>query len=301
MPVCSSWVRASTNRATSSALWPTGWIRSACPPSITSSGRSHPTRRATSPWPAPGSPTVSICRRIPATSCGRTFSSKRLARSATIATRCSPRRPTAPRCSHPIASRPRLAAIDPGAHVNAPPTGAGRRHHLSVRGRRRRHGRFADPVERGRLRRPSRRTPHRHLLAQPRHRVLVAAGSSRRVRTRAPTAVDVVARTGHPAGRLVARRARDDGRRLAAPGGAPVAGPPAPLPASAPGTAISAPRWVLANHGSAIGFSTWRDLDVTRRRRRRPRAPELGRRVWNGGVTRCGPDRRSITDSGTPT
>ncbi len=27
-----------------------------------------------------------------------------------------------------------------------------------------------------------------------------------------------------------------------------------------PGTAISAPRWVLANHGSAIGFSTWRDL-----------------------------------------
>ena len=26
-----------------------------------------------------------------------------------------------------------------------------------------------------------------------------------------------------------------------------------------PGAAISAPRWVLANHGSAIGFSTWRD------------------------------------------
>lgn len=27
-----------------------------------------------------------------------------------------------------------------------------------------------------------------------------------------------------------------------------------------PGTAVSAPRWVLANHGSAIGFSTWTDF-----------------------------------------
>jgi gamma-glutamyltranspeptidase/glutathione hydrolase len=26
-----------------------------------------------------------------------------------------------------------------------------------------------------------------------------------------------------------------------------------------PGTAVRAPRWVLANHESAIGFSTWRD------------------------------------------
>jgi gamma-glutamyltranspeptidase/glutathione hydrolase len=28
-----------------------------------------------------------------------------------------------------------------------------------------------------------------------------------------------------------------------------------------PGAAVRAPRWVLANHGSAIGFSTWRDRD----------------------------------------
>jgi gamma-glutamyltranspeptidase/glutathione hydrolase len=28
-----------------------------------------------------------------------------------------------------------------------------------------------------------------------------------------------------------------------------------------PGTAVSAPRWVLANHSTGIGFSTWADLD----------------------------------------
>ena len=54
----------------------------------------------------------------------------------------------------------------------------GRRDHAHVRGRRRRHGRVAHPVERQRLRQPRLRASHRDRPAQPGHRLQPRPGSS---------------------------------------------------------------------------------------------------------------------------
>ena len=98
--------------------------------------------------------------------------------------------------AHDRAARGRGSIPDAASALRSPASDGG--HHLPVRGRRRPHGRVADPVERRGLRRAPVRAVDRHQPAQPRHRLLARARPSRRVRTRPAAAPHPVARAGDP-------------------------------------------------------------------------------------------------------
>ena len=165
--------------------------------------------------------------------------------------RAARRRPTrgTPRRSSTPTGRPRW-----------PAPAASRRHDLPLRRRRRRHGRLAHPVERRRLRlRTSSSRRHRHLPPQPR------ASASPWCRVTPPSTAPGVDRP-----RRCRRRSSPDRTAPCAPSWARWAATPSPrwccscwsASCTTPGRPVrrcSAPRFVLANHASAIGFSTWND------------------------------------------
>ena len=135
------------------------------------------------------------------------------------------------------ARAPRVLAADAASHAtglagSADRRRAGRRHHLPVRRRRRRHGRVAHPVERLGLRQPPLRAVHGHQPPQPRPRLLARARPPGRVRRRAPAAPHAVARRSSPRPTAGWRGARHPGRRRPAPDPAAGAGPAARARAS---------------------------------------------------------------------
>ena len=131
------------------------------------------------------------------------------------------RRPAGPRArSTAVGSR----GVDRGrSGRSARSDDGGRRHDLPVHGRRRRHGRVAHPVERGRfgihLFEPAPgSTCTTAASASP-----SSAGHPAEYGARPPPAAHAVARARHPAGRRAARRVRHDGWRR--PAADPAAGP----------------------------------------------------------------------------
>ena len=235
-----------------------------------------------------GSPTACACPTTPTTPTGPTCWSRRPSPPATTATRS---------CGEGADGAALLATGAPGAppgrHL-ARPSGrvavaradARRRHHVPVRGRRRRHGRVAHPVERLGLRQPPVRAVHRHQPAQPRPRLLARARPPGRAGPGPPPAAHAVARAGHAPRRPPGRRRRHDGRRR--PAADPAAGgrPGCSGTASARACAVGSPRWVLA--GERTGFDTWSapaargGASRTTRRRHGPKAlarPEVTRSV----------------------
>ena len=172
-------------------------------------------------------------------------------------------------CSHEDADGAALLAARPRSARAAPPCGAdaarsaamapaaGRRHHLPLRRRRRRHGRLAHPVERVGLRQPPVRAGDRHQPPQPRHRLLPRARPSRRVRAGPPAAAHAGARSSSP-GRTASSTAV-----LGTQGGdgqpqilLQVARPACCRPARRPAEAIGS-RPLGARPAPGQGFDTW--------------------------------------------
>ena len=301
-PACSSSARASTTPSDleqNLADWVDPLERDAR--SITNCGRSRPTRRATSPWPAPGRRPARTCPPIRPTNVWPTCSSRRPGRpghdrDAVLAETADPRRAAGARRASRAAwrrsirnTRPRC----PGRRAAAAPI------YLCA----------VDADGMGVSLIQSNAADFGAHLVEPRTGIFLHnrgigfsldGRPSRRVRPGSSPAVDVVARAGHPARRFVAGGARHHGRRRAAAGGAAAARPPAPRRRAA---GISDQRTPMGARQPRLGH---RLLDLARprlvgRRRRRSRARRVGSPDCAGGVMWCEREHRSTTVSGTRT
>ena len=121
----------------------------------------------------------------------------------------------------------RRAAPGCGSRHPGPPPGR-RGHHPSVRHRCRRSGYLAHPVQRARLRIPSRRRDDRDLPPQSRGGLLPRGGSSGRARSWPQAASHAVPDARHHARRIAHPSGRGHGRRRPAPDPPAAPGPDAP-------------------------------------------------------------------------